>query len=115
MVLQDLDGDGDLGTGWVILYMHIASQNRVAAGTWVEAGDRIGHPSCEGGVSSASHLHLARRLNGVWIPTDHSQWPMLLSGWVPIPGDKAYSGTLVRDEEVRRSCECWEAVNAVTH
>jgi LasA protease len=115
MVLQDLDGDGDLGTGWVILYMHIASENRVPAGTWLETGQRVGHPSCEGGVSGASHLHIARRLNGVWIPTDHPQWPMSLSGWVPIPSEKAYSGTLVRDGEVRRACECWEAINAVTH
>jgi LasA protease len=115
MVLQDLDGDGDVGTGWVILYMHIATQDRVAAGTWLETGDRIGHPSCEGGYSQASHLHLARRLNGVWIPTDHPQWPMSLSGWVPLPGAKAYSGTLVRGDQVLTACECWEAVNAVTH
>jgi LasA protease len=115
MVLQDLDGDGDVGTGWVILYMHIAAQNRVPAGTWLQTGDRIGHPSCEGGVSGASHLHLARRLNGVWIPTNHPQWPMDLAGWIPIPGNKPYSGTLVNGDSVRTACECWEALNAVTH
>ena len=32
MVLQDLDNDGFSGTGWVLLYMHMASDGRVAVG-----------------------------------------------------------------------------------
>ncbi len=115
MVLQDLDGDGFTGTGWVILYMHIAAQGRVEAGTQVNVGDPIGHPSCEGGVSDASHLHLARRLNGVWIETDDPQFPMLLSGWMPVSTHDAYEGTLEREGEVRTACECWESLNAITH
>ncbi|MGC9347588.1 MAG: LysM peptidoglycan-binding domain-containing protein [Anaerolineae bacterium] len=115
MVLQDLDSDGFLGTGWVLLYMHVSSQERVEAGTFVEVGDRVGHPSCEGGVSDASHLHIARRLNGVWIAADDAQWPMLLSGWRPVSTDTAYEGTLERDGQVCTACECWEAINAVTH
>ena len=70
IVLQDLDGDEFLGTGWVVLYMHAASDGRVEAGTMLQVGDRVGRPSCEGGVSNASHLHLARRYNGVWIAAD---------------------------------------------
>ncbi len=115
MVLQDLDGDGFLGTGWVVLYLHIATQDRVSSGVQLQAGDRIGHPSCEGGYSSASHLHLARRLNGVWIATDDPTWPMSLSGWVPVSTDEPYRGTLQRGDEVRTACECWESRNAVTH
>lgn len=115
MVMQDLDGDGNLGTGWVVLYMHIAAQDRVAAGAYLQTGDQIGHPSCEGGVSQASHLHIARRLNGVWIPTDDPVWPMLLSGWLPVSTETAYDGTLVNGDEVRTACECWESLNAVTH
>jgi len=34
----------------------------------VQTGDRLGHPSCQGGVSNGTHLHLARRYNGEWIP-----------------------------------------------
>ncbi|MDX1437246.1 MAG: LysM peptidoglycan-binding domain-containing protein, partial [Anaerolineales bacterium] len=51
-VVQDLDGDGYEQTGWTILYLHIATTDRVPAGAVVKAGDRIGHPSCEGGVST---------------------------------------------------------------
>ncbi len=115
MVLQDLDGDGFTGTGWVILYMHIAGQGRVEAGTQVEAGDRIGHPSCEGGVSDASHVHLARRVNGVWVSADDPAYPMSLSGWVPVAGADHYEGRLLRGDESRTACECWESVNAVRH
>jgi hypothetical protein len=115
MVLQDLDGDGYLGTGWVVLYMHISEHDRVEVGAELEVGDPVGHPSCDGGVSDASHLHLARRLNGVWIATDNPTWPMTLSGWVPISTATPYEGTLERGGEVRTACECWEALNAVQH
>jgi len=115
MVLQDLDGDSYLGTGWVVLYMHIAGQGRVQSGDVVQVGDPIGNPSCEGGVSDASHLHLARRLNGVWIGADDVNWPMSLSGWVPVSGPAAYEGTLVRGDVERAACLCWEELNAVAH
>ena len=41
----------------------------------VNPGDNIGRPSCEGGFSNGTHLHLARRYNGEWIPTDCSDCP----------------------------------------
>ncbi len=72
-VIQDLDGDGNEGTGWIVLYMHIEGRDRVQAGTYVKAGERIGHPSCEGGYSTGTHFHLARRYNGEWIPADQEQ------------------------------------------
>ena len=50
-VMEDLDNDGYEQTGWDVLYMHVAAQGRVSAGTYVYAGDRIGHPSCEGGIA----------------------------------------------------------------
>jgi LysM repeat protein len=115
MVLQDLDEDGFVGTGWVILYMHVNGQDRVEVGTFLDAGDRVGHPSCEGGVSDASHLHIARRVNGVWVAADDVRWPMVLSGWRPASNGTAYEGTLERDGQVSTACECWEAINAVTH
>ncbi|MDD5468668.1 MAG: LysM peptidoglycan-binding domain-containing protein [Anaerolineales bacterium] len=102
MVLQDLDGengasnDGWVQTGWVILYMHIEERQRVAPGTHLEAGERIGHPSCEGGLSTGTHVHLARRYNGEWIPADQGL-PFVLDGWVSAGLGVEYDGYLERD------------------
>jgi murein DD-endopeptidase MepM/ murein hydrolase activator NlpD len=95
-VLQDLDGDGYEQTGWVVLYMHVETRARVAVGAYLRAGDRIGHPSCEGGVSTGTHLHLARRYNGEWIPADQSL-PFNLDGWISVGIGKEYDGFLQRD------------------
>lgn len=94
-VVLDLDGDGLEQTGWTVLYMHVASYQRVALGTQVKAGDRIGHPSCEGGISNGTHLHLARRYNGVWIAADGSL-PFVMDGWVSSGDGNEYDGTLTR-------------------
>jgi len=67
-VVLDLDGDGSETTGWTIVYLHIDDSGVIAPGTRVAAGDRLGHPSCEGGFSSGTHLHISRRYNGEWIP-----------------------------------------------
>jgi len=48
-VLLDLDGDGYEQTGWVILFMHIETRDRVRPGQYVQVGELVGHPSCEGG------------------------------------------------------------------
>jgi LysM repeat protein len=94
-VVLDLDGDGLEQTGWTILYMHVASADRVALGTNVKAGDHIGHPSCEGGVSNGTHLHLARRYNGVWIAAD-GNLPFVMDNWVSAGSGVEYDGTLTR-------------------
>jgi LasA protease len=94
-VVQDLHGDGLEQTGWTVLYFHIESRERVAEGTFLQAGDRIGHPSCEGGVSSGTHLHLARRYNGEWIPADQNI-PFILDGWVSRSAGYEYDGYLQR-------------------
>jgi len=98
-VVQDLDNDGYEQTGWTVLYMHIASQDRVQAGTYLYAGEQIGHPSCEGGVSNATHLHLARRYNGEWIPAD-GNIPFNLDGWVSSGNGVEYDGFLTRGTTV---------------
>jgi len=112
-VIQDLDGDGLEQTGWVLMYMHIESRDRVAAGTYVQAGDRLGHPSCEGGVSNGTHLHLARRYNGEWIPADTSL-PFVLDGWVSAGLGLEYDGTLTRASEVLVACACRNTENQVS-
>ncbi len=103
-VVQDLDGDGNEQTGWTILYMHIESRDRVEPGKIIHAGDRIGHASCEGGYSTGTHLHLARRYNGEWIPADGSI-PFILDGWVSSGDGVLYNGFLTKDGVV---VEAWE-------
>lgn len=102
LVLQDLDGeggvrnDGWVQTGWVVVYMHIEARERVAPGAYLQAGERIGHPSCEGGLSTGTHFHLARRYNGEWIPADQGL-PFVLDGWVSSGLGVEYDGYLERD------------------
>ena len=106
-VMIDLDGDGYEQTGWVLFYLHLASKNRVEVGTQVQRGDRIGHPSCEGGISDATHLHFARKYNGEWIAAD-GPLPMVLSGWQAHSSGKSYDGTLTRGNQTRTACQCWK-------
>ncbi|HEB64231.1 MAG TPA: M23 family metallopeptidase, partial [Chloroflexi bacterium] len=102
-VVQDLDGDGLEQTGWDVLYMHIDSRDRVHPSTYLRAGERIGHPSCEGGLSTGTHLHLARKYNGEWIPAD-GDLPFVLDGWVSSGTGVPYDGYLRRNGEV---IEAW--------
>ncbi|GAB1421935.1 hypothetical protein MASR2M15_21370 [Anaerolineales bacterium] len=97
-VILDLDGDGDESTGWTILYLHIASNNRVPEGTFVKVGDIIGYPSCEGGFSTATHVHIARRYNGEWIPADDLHSAFTMSNWVVVGIEgQEYQGYMIRD------------------
>lgn len=92
----DTDGDGYSGTGWTILYQHIDTRDRLAVGAQVKVGDRIGHPSCEGGFSSGTHLHIARLYNGRWVSAD--QTPNFdLGGWQASGSGAEYNGSLVRN------------------
>lgn len=95
-VMLDLDGDGNEGTGWDILYMHIETRDRVQAGTKLNTGDRIGHPSCEGGDATGVHVHLARKFNGEWISA-LGPVPFNLSGWLSAGSGEQYVGTLTRN------------------
>ncbi|MDP2776638.1 MAG: peptidoglycan DD-metalloendopeptidase family protein, partial [Anaerolineales bacterium] len=98
-VMVDLDGDDYEQTGWNLLYMHLATKDRVPAGTWLEVNDRIGHASCEGGVSTGTHLHFARKYNGEWVTAD-GPIPFIMSGWRVVAGEAAYKGRLIRGDEV---------------
>ena len=108
-VVQDLDGDGYEQSGWTLLYMHMESRGRVQPGTYVRSGERIGHPSCEGGFGDATHLHLARRFNGEWIPAD-GLVPFNLEGWISSGTGVEYDGYLTRGGQ---SVEAFNGNNAI--
>jgi murein DD-endopeptidase MepM/ murein hydrolase activator NlpD len=112
-VVVDLDGDDYAGTGWTILYMHLESRDRVEEGATVKTGDRLGHPSCEGGYSNGTHLHLARTYNGRWVSAD-TVTPFIMSGWVSQGFGFEYDGLLVRGDESKEACECREELNSIT-
>lgn len=99
MVTLDLDGDGDERTGWVVSYLHIATQDRVPVNTYLQTGDHIGHPSCEGGRSTGSHIHVTRQYNGEWIEAD-GVLAFDFEGWIAHDGDEPYQGTLTRYGQV---------------
>jgi LasA protease len=107
-VLIDLDGDGYDETGWVLFYLHLASQDRAAVGTYLKQGDPVGHPSCEGGFSESTHLHFARKYNGEWIAAD-GPLPLVLSGWQFHSDGVSYEGTATRGLQERVACECRQA------
>jgi murein DD-endopeptidase MepM/ murein hydrolase activator NlpD len=113
IVELDLDGDGDPRTGWVVLYLHIATRDKVALGTQVQAGDPLGHPSCEGGTSTGTHIHIARKFNGEWILAE-GLLAFNLDGWQARNGPEAYLGTLVRFNETVIACECSNQTSQVT-
>lgn len=105
VVVLDLDGDGREQTGWTLLYLHVADAGRVQVGDFLEEGDLLGHPSCEGGVATGTHLHIARKYNGEWVLAD-GPLPFTLSGWRVQAGSKPYQGTLIQGDQVVTACSC---------
>lgn len=105
LVVIDLDGDGLEQTGWVVLYLHVASKDRVRQGVFIEQGDLIGHPSCEGGIATGTHVHIARKYNGEWILAD-GPLAFELSGWEARAGSMPYQGALVKGEQTVLACPC---------
>jgi LasA protease len=113
-VIQDLDNDGYEQTGWNILYMHIETRDRIPPNTYVYAGEPIGHPSCEGGISNGTHLHLARKYNGEWISAD-GDLPFNLDGWISSGNGIEYDGYLTRGDVVYEALEGrFEGLNQIS-
>jgi hypothetical protein len=112
VVMVDLDNDGFEQTGWTVFYLHIGSNDRARVGTRLATGDRIGHPSCEGGVTTGTHIHIARRFNGQWLAADGAV-PFVLAGWRAQATLSEYDGMLTRDNALVEACECREAKNGV--
>lgn len=104
-VVLDLDGDNDERTGWVIFYLHLATDGRVPAGAVLKTGDPVGHPSCEGGRATGTHVHIARKYNGEWIP---AAGPLAfnLEGWTTEYGSEPYQGSMTRFSNTITACTC---------
>jgi len=99
VVVINLDFNDNEHSGWVLLYLHIATEGRmVDEGDEVDTGDWLGHPSCEGGLSTGTHVHMARKYNGEWMTAD-GPIPFVLSGWTVRRGARAYQGTLTKPGE----------------
>ena len=112
LVALDLDGDGDERTGWVIVYLHVGTQGRVPAGLSLKAGDSIGYPSCEGGRTTGTHIHISRKYNGEWIPAD-GPLAFDLEGWIAHNGATAYEGTLTKGSLKVTACVCGDLYSLV--
>jgi LasA protease len=113
VAVLDLDGDGDERTGWVIFYLHVAADGRAPLYSRLKAGDPIGHPSCEGGRTTGTHVHLARKFNGEWIL---AEGPLAfdLEGWIAHNGSQEYQGTLTRYSATVTACTCADQASQVT-
>jgi len=112
IAVLDLDGDGDERTGWVLFYLHLDKVEKAQVGEVLLAGQPIGHPSCEGGSSTGTHVHIARKYNGEWLDAVGAL-PFVMEGWTPQEGTAAYSGTLTRQGYLVRACTCSDAASAI--
>lgn len=103
VLLLDLDRDGNEGSGWTLLYLHISRHDALAEGQAVEAGNILGYASCQGGYSTATHLHFARLYNGEWLPADCNRCPadttvppFIMSNWKVVGlGSQLYQGFMI--------------------
>ncbi len=99
IVVIALEDQQLMKTGWELFYMHIANQESITAGTQVNLDERIGHPSCEGGLTTGTHVHIARKHKGEWIGAG-DPLPLVLSGWEAVPGEKQFQTSLVKGGQV---------------
>lgn len=113
VVMLDLDGDGNERTGWDILFLHVATTGRAKVGQILKVGDPVGYPSCEGGTATGTHVHIARKYNGEWIPADGAI-PFNLEGWIAHNGNAPYQGSLTRGNQTITACTCSNAASQVT-
>lgn len=111
-IVIDLDKDGDERTGWVLFYLHLATNGRAGVGQEVKAGEPVGYPSCEGGSSTGTHVHVARKYNGEWIPAD-GVIPFNFEGWVAHNGAEVYQGTLTRGPLMVKACTCSDEASQI--
>ncbi len=113
VALLDLDGDGDERTGWVIFYLHLGLNDQIRPGMLVKTGDPIGHPSCEGGSATGTHIHIARKYNGEWVSAG-GILAFNLEGWIAGNGIEEYKGTLKKHGRTVDACTCSDPASQIT-
>ena len=97
LVVVDLDGDGS--EQWLEYPISACCQPERAQKDNGWKRMFIGHASCEGGISTGTHLHIARKYNGEWVVAD-GPIPFVLSGWTVLAGDRPYLGKLVKGNKI---------------
>ncbi len=113
-VVIDLDEDGYEQTGWTLNYFHIKEASAVPVGTKVATGDVIGISSCEGGVTTGTHFHIARRYNGVWIEASGAI-PFNLGGWIAESYGIVYDGSLTKEGITVEAYNGRSEINAISN
>ncbi len=116
ILVLDLDGDGFEQTGWEVFHLHLLNEGMPPVGTQVQTGDPLGHPSCEGGNATGTHVHMARKYNGEWLPADGilpGIVPFEVGGWVAQSTGTAYQGRMIRLGAWVEACTCSTARNTV--
>jgi LysM repeat protein len=114
VVVLDLDGDGDERSGWTLFFFHVESRGRIAQGSDVAKGEHLGHPSCEGGRATGTHVHIARRFNGEWIPAG-GPLAFEMGGWVAAYGEIPYEGTMTKGSKVVPASDVSAAENRILY
>ena len=112
IVVLDLDGDGDERTGWVIFYLHLQTDSIPPFGTRLKTGERVGHPSCDGGISTGTHVHMARKFNGEWILAE-SILSFNMEGWEVRYGGIPYQGRMIKKEKTVNACVCSDGASFI--
>lgn len=97
-LVLDLDEDGFAGSGWAHVYRHLWSGELAPAGRFVRAGERLGHPSCDGGAAAPARVMFARTYDGDWIDAANATAPLRLGSWIAVAGATEGSGQLVGAE-----------------
>jgi LysM repeat protein len=113
-VVLELDDDHDERTGWILLFFHVEERDQISPGEAVLPGDRIGHPSCEGGRATGTHFHIARRFNGEWLPAA-GPLPFILDDWVVRYGEEPYLGTMIKGSTIIEACTCTTSANRIIY
>jgi hypothetical protein len=115
IVVLDLDGDGYEQTGWSVFYLHLENHSRPDEGVQLTRGGQIGRPSCDGGETTGTHVHVARRYNGMWI-SPHVM-PFALGDWEARlePGTVRGAGRLwqIGTEIYKEPCDCRAGSNEI--
>jgi LasA protease len=83
-ILLDLDGDGDMRTGWVLQYLHIVDQPELGDG--VGPGRSRGPAQLRGGARPIPPICTSRGATTAcgWMPA--ARRPMVLDGWTAFGG-----------------------------